>query len=74
MLEGLSWLRSHREAYCVTFAQGLDEAELLRRFGGDLSQARSIRSDDWETVEELQLFGEVVQVGWCNSTASLDLL
>mgnify|MGYP002402604232 CR=1 FL=1 len=69
MLEGLSWLRSHREAYCVTFAQGLDEAELLRRFGGDLSQARSIRSDDWETVEELQLFGEVVQVGWCNGWA-----
>lgn len=69
MLEGLSWLRSHSEACCVTFAQGLDEAELLRRFGGDLSQARSIRSDDWETVEELQLFGEVVQVGWCNGWA-----
>lgn len=69
MLEGLSWLRSHSEAYCVTFAQGLDEAELLRRFGGDLSQARSIHYDDWETVEELQLFGEVVQVGWCNGWA-----
>lgn len=66
MLEGLSWLRTHREAYCVTFAQGLEESELLRRFGGDLSQARLARLDEWETIEELQIFGEVIHVGRCN--------
>lgn len=69
MLEGLSWLRNHSEAYCVTFAHGLEETELLRRFGGDLSQARLVRLDEWETIEELQVFGEVIQVGWCNGWA-----
>ena len=60
MLEGFSWLYTHREAYCVTFAQGLEEAELLRRFGGDLSQARLVRLDERETIEELEIFGEVI--------------
>ena len=69
MLEGISWLDNHREVYCVTFAQGLDEAELLRRFGGDLSLAQSICFDDWGSIEALQALGEVVQVGWCNGWA-----
>lgn len=69
MLEGLSWLSSHREAYCVTFAQGLDETELLLRFGGDLSRARWIPMNNWEVIEELQLLGEVIQVGQCNGWA-----
>lgn len=69
MLEGLSWLRKHREAYCATFAQGLDETELLLRFGGDLSQAQWIPMNSWEVIEELQVLGEVIQVGQCNGWA-----
>ena len=67
MLEGLTWIRDNREAYCVTFARGLDETELLRRFGGDLAWARMARYDDWEALEELRQFGNVVQVGWCDN-------
>lgn len=69
MLEGLSWLSKHSEAYCVTFAQGLDETELLLRFGGDLSQARWIPMNNWEAIEELQVLGEVIQIGQCNGWA-----
>ncbi len=38
MLDGFSWLRKNSSAYCVTLVQGLDETELLRRFGADLSR------------------------------------
>src|SRR5579883_2334824 len=69
MLEGLSWLHKNRQAYCVTFAQGIEETELLRRFGGNLSHARRISFDEWKTIEELQVFGEVIQVGWCEGWA-----
>lgn len=68
MLEGFSWLQD-REAYCATFVQGLDEAELLRRFGGDLASARLIQPDDWEALEELSWFGDVIQVGHCDGWA-----
>jgi HEAT repeat protein len=69
MLEGLLWLRDTCEAYCVTFAQGLNETELLRRFGGDLSWARLVQKDDWDGLEELGLFGQIIQVGWCEGWA-----
>ncbi|TMF51431.1 MAG: hypothetical protein E6I32_02670 [Chloroflexi bacterium] len=69
MLEGFSWLRENSPAYCVTFAQGLDETELLRSFGGDLSRARLIQQDDWQALEELSRFGDVIQVGWCDGWA-----
>lgn len=69
MLEGLAWLNDHSETYSITFAQGLDETELLRRFGGNLAQARLIYHDDWDAIEELRLFGDVVQVGYCDGWA-----
>ncbi len=69
MLDGLAWIRDNSEAYCVTFVKGLDETELLRRFGGDLAWARLARYDDWEAVEELQMFGDVVRVGYCDGWA-----
>lgn len=69
MLEGLLWLRDTCEAYSVTFAQGLNETELLRRFGGDLSWAQLVQKDDWDGLEELGLFGQIIQVGWCDGWA-----
>lgn len=69
MPEGLSWLRNHSEAYCVTFAQGLDDREAMRRFGGDLSQARLIQPDDWQVIAALRALGEVIQVGRYNGWA-----
>lgn len=53
MLEGLAWLRDNNIAYCVTFARGLDQTEMLRRFGGDLSWALRIRPDDVEPLARL---------------------
>ncbi len=69
MQEGFSWLQDHSDAYCVTFARGLGETELLRRFEADLSLARLIPGDDYEALEELGMFGDVIQVGWCNGWA-----
>jgi hypothetical protein len=78
MLEGLEWIR-FRDAYCVVFARGLDETELLRRLDGDLStellsrldgdlsSARLARVTDENIVEELR--SHVVQVGWCDGWA-----
>jgi HEAT repeat protein len=63
MPEGLSWLQNYNDAYCLTFARGLDETEMLRRFGTDLSLARLIREDDRKRLDELRWFGEVVQAG-----------
>jgi Family of unknown function (DUF6461) len=39
-----AWLDDHwlREAFCITLARGLDEAELLRRFGGEHGQPRTL--------------------------------
>ncbi|HLI69731.1 MAG TPA: DUF6461 domain-containing protein [Ktedonobacteraceae bacterium] len=59
----LSWLEDYSEAFCVTFARGLDEKEMLRRFGADLSMAQVIREGDWKSLDELRLFGDVVQAG-----------
>lgn len=72
MLEGLEWLQTWTDgAYCVTFAQGLDETELLHRLGGDQSTARLTGlGERWEVVEALrQQFDQVVQVGWCDGWA-----
>ncbi|GHO42282.1 DUF6461 domain-containing protein [Ktedonospora formicarum] len=70
MLEGLLWVQEYcDEAYCMTFAQGLGETELLRRFGGDLSQTRLAQFDNWDELEELRLFGDVILVGQCNGWA-----
>jgi Family of unknown function (DUF6461) len=35
-----AWLEDHwrREAFCITLVRGLDEVEVLRRFGGERSQ------------------------------------
>ncbi|HEY7419850.1 MAG TPA: DUF6461 domain-containing protein, partial [Ktedonobacteraceae bacterium] len=63
MPEGLSWLQDYNAAYCLTFARGLDETEILRRFGADLSLARLIREDDEDSLDELRWFGEVIQAG-----------
>ena len=39
-----AWLDDHwlREAFCITLVRGLDEAELLRRFGGERGQPRTL--------------------------------
>src|SRR5260370_33070013 len=63
MRKGLSWLQDYSVAYCVTFARELDKAEMLRRFNADLSLAQMIRRDDWERLEQLAWFGEIVQAG-----------
>lgn len=69
MLEGFSWLREHSEAYCVTFAQGLDTTELLRRFDADLAWARLIEPVNWQAHYELNCFGEVIGAGQCDGWA-----
>lgn len=39
-----AWFNDHwlRETFCVTLVRGLDEAEVLRRFGGERSQPRTL--------------------------------
>jgi Family of unknown function (DUF6461) len=39
-----AWVDDHwlREAFCITLVRGLDEAELLRRFGGERSRPRML--------------------------------
>jgi hypothetical protein len=72
MLEGLEWLGAWGDgAYCVIFARGVDEAELLHRLGGDLSSARLAGPGErWNVVEALrQQFDHVVEVGWCDGWA-----
>ena len=59
MLGGLFWLRDQGRPYCITFARGLDETELLRRFGGKLSWAH------WAQVDAYVETGDVLQVGRC---------
>lgn len=40
MLEGLLWIAAtYKGGYCVTFARGLDEVEILGRFVGDPARA-----------------------------------
>jgi len=60
MLGGLLWLRDQgRRPYCITFARGLDETELLRRFGAKLSWAH------WAQLDAYVETGDVLQVGRC---------
>jgi hypothetical protein len=39
-----AWFKDHwlREAFCITLVRGLDEGEVLRRFGGERSQPRTL--------------------------------
>ena len=39
-----SWFNDHwlREAFCITLVRGLDQAEVLRRLGGEQSQPRTL--------------------------------
>jgi hypothetical protein len=39
-----AWFNDHwlREAFCITLVRGLDEGEVLRRFGGERSQPRPL--------------------------------
>jgi hypothetical protein len=39
-----AWFNDHwlRQAFCITLVRGLDEAEVLRRFGGEHSQPRPL--------------------------------
>jgi hypothetical protein len=39
-----AWFNDHwlRQAFCITLVRGLDEAEVLRRFGGERSQPRTL--------------------------------
>ncbi len=75
MLEGLSWIDdTYPWGYCVTFARGLDEAEMLGRFVGDPSRAWLIPDlveDEVlrEELEELEEDGPIVQVGSCEGWA-----
>jgi hypothetical protein len=71
MLEGLSWIAAtYKGVYCVTFARGLEEQEMLGRFVGDPSRAWLIPDlvEDEELREELEALeeeGPIVQVGSC---------
>jgi hypothetical protein len=42
------WFKDHwlREAFCITLVRGLDEEEVLRRFGGERSQPRTLSAAD----------------------------
>jgi hypothetical protein len=43
-----AWLKDHwlREAFCITLVRGLDEVEVLRRFGGEHSQPRPLTAGE----------------------------
>lgn len=86
MLDGLLWINemvvSDDGSYCVTFARGLDEQEMLRRFGGDPSHALLLPFQDerlWKqfgpTVHRdglsvaLEYGPPCVQVGVCDGWA-----
>jgi len=78
MLNGLLWIASQYalRGYCVTFARGLDELEMLRRLGGNLSrpwwwlpcghidELQGLEGyEEFESAEDLELFGPILQVG-----------
>jgi hypothetical protein len=82
MLEGFSWItRTYDVGFCVTFARGLDEQEMLRRFGGDPSHAWPIRCRDIFALQEIEGFedlqgyeglehlGPIIQIGSCKNWA-----
>jgi Family of unknown function (DUF6461) len=43
-----AWFDDHwlREAFCITLVRGLDEAEVLRRFGGERSKLRTLTAGE----------------------------
>jgi hypothetical protein len=81
MLDGLSHIDETFSPFCVTFARGLEEPEMLLRFGGDPSLAWPLPCGDIlalqdllverdpEEFEGLDIFEEtdtpVIQVGRC---------
>src|SRR5258708_27101754 len=81
MLDGLSHINKTYSPFCVTFARGLEEPEMLLRFGGDPSLAWPLPCGDIlalqdllverdpEEFEGLDIFEEtdtpVIQVGQC---------
>jgi hypothetical protein len=44
-----TWFNDHwlRESFCITLVRGLDEAEVLRRFGGERSQPCTLTVGEW---------------------------
>jgi Family of unknown function (DUF6461) len=67
-----AWFNDHwlREAFCITLVRGLDEAEVLRRFGGEHSPARRLTVAEVGKLSEplpsrdLQLVLVAVADGW----------
>jgi hypothetical protein len=43
-----AWFNDHwlRQAFCITLVRGLDEGEVLRRFGGERSQPRTLTAGE----------------------------
>jgi hypothetical protein len=43
-----AWFNGHwlRQAFCITLVRGLDEGEVLRRFGGERSQPRALTAGE----------------------------
>lgn len=84
MLEGLLWIaHQYNLGYCVTFARGLDEADMLRCFGADPSRAYPIafaaRDPDQSSLREIDEYAQlsfedllkrpILQVGRCRDWA-----
>jgi hypothetical protein len=75
MLGGLSHINQMFSPFCVTFARGVDEPEMLRRFGGDPSSTWLIPCGDLDAVQDLEVYedldiwqdleGTILQVGQC---------
>ncbi|HET8845022.1 MAG TPA: DUF6461 domain-containing protein [Ktedonobacteraceae bacterium] len=79
MFDGLSHLNQRFSPFCVTFARGLDESEMLNRLGGDPSHAWLIPCGDLNAVQDLEVYkdldiwqdlnGPILQVGRCGDWA-----
>jgi hypothetical protein len=67
-----AWFNDHwlREAFCITLVRGLDEAEVLRRFGGEHSPPRRLTEAEVGKLSEplpsryLQLVLVAMADGW----------
>lgn len=82
MRNSLSWIRDEFDlGYCITFAWGVNEQELLRRFGGDPSHAwpipfgqlfalQELEDEEYKWLEAHEFYSKpIIQIGQCGDWA-----
>ncbi|MFE0626867.1 DUF6461 domain-containing protein [Streptomyces sp. NPDC058864] len=66
--DGIRWIAGAFDTYCLTFARGLEVAELVRRMGGDPGGIREGLSAD-DAMQWSDEKGQVARLGTCGGWA-----